>query len=68
MANVVKPTWFGREVTVLLVNGKSVVGELAEILDNYIVLNTKGGEMQIMVHAIIAIRPGTAHAAEHEDA
>jgi ferredoxin-fold anticodon binding domain-containing protein len=57
MANVVKSSWFGRQVNVLLVSGKSVVGELAEVTDNYIVLNTKSGELQVMVHAIVAIRP-----------
>ena len=57
MASVVKATWFGRQVNVLLVSGKSVVGELAEVTDNYIVLDTKSGELQVMVHAIIAIRP-----------
>ena len=57
MANVVKSSWFGRQVSVLLVSGKSVVGELSEVSDNYIVLTTKTGELQVMVHAIVAIRP-----------
>ena len=57
MANVVKASWFGRKLDVLLVSGKSVVGELAEVSDSYIVLNTKDGELQVMVHAIMVIRP-----------
>ncbi len=57
MANVVKPAWFGREINVLLVSGKSVVGELTDVADHYVVLNTKTGELQVMVHAIVAIRP-----------
>lgn len=57
MANVVKPTWFARNVNVLLTTGKSVSGEVMETCDSYIVLNTKAGEVQVMVHAIAVIYP-----------
>ena len=57
MASIVKSSWFGKQVSVLLVSGKSVAGELSEVSDHYIVLTTKAGEMQIMAHAIVAIRP-----------
>ncbi len=58
MANVVKVGWFGKNVSVLMVNGKTLTGELAEVAENYIVLNVGAPpvEMEIMVHAIIAIR------------
>jgi len=57
MANVVKPAWFGRQVTVMLSTQKTVAGELAEVSEHYIILNTAAGERQIMVHAIVAIWP-----------
>ncbi len=57
MASVVKPAWFGREVTVTLTTGKTVTGELTEVSPTYIILNTKAGEKQVMVHAIITIWP-----------
>jgi len=57
MANVVKSAWFGRQVTVMLVTEKAVTGELIEVSEHYVVLNTKVGEKQIMVHAIIAVWP-----------
>jgi len=41
---------------VLMVNGKSVTGELSEVTDNYIVLTRGGVETQIMGHAIVAVR------------
>jgi sRNA-binding regulator protein Hfq len=56
MADVVKSGWFGREVSVLMVNGKSITGELSEVCDNFLVLTRGGAEHQIMVHAIVAIR------------
>jgi len=56
MANVVKVSWFGKDVSVLMVNGKTVTGELTEVTDNYIVVNVGGVEMEVMVHAIIALR------------
>ena len=60
MANVVKSSWFGRNVQVLMVNGKRISGEITEVSDSYVVLNTNKGEIQVMVHAIIAIWPGNA--------
>lgn len=58
MPDVVKPEWFGRQITVLMVNGKSVTGELAEVSENFIVINPASGvETLIMVHSIVAIRP-----------
>jgi len=56
MAQVIKIEWFGRQISVLMVNGKSVTGELSEVTDNYIVLTRGSSETQIMVHAIIAVR------------
>ena len=60
MVNVVKSSWFGRRVKVLLVSGESVAGELTEVSDHYIVLNTEEGELQIMVHSIMTIRAAGA--------
>lgn len=58
MPGVTKPSWFGKQVTVLMTNGKSLTGELAEVSDKFIVVQPNSGvETQIMVHAIIAIRP-----------
>ncbi len=62
MANVIKPAWFARQIHILLVSGKSVTGELNEVTDNYVVLNTKDGEVQVMVHAIVAVRLADAAA------
>ena len=56
-APVVRPSWFGRQITVMLVTGKSVSGELTEVSEHYIVLTSDSGETQVMVHGIIAIRP-----------
>jgi sRNA-binding regulator protein Hfq len=56
MANVVKVDWFGKNVSVLMINGKTVTGELTEVTDNYVVLNVGAVQMEVMVHAIIAIR------------
>lgn len=56
MANVVKTGWFSRRITVLMVTGKSVTGTLDEVTDNYIVLTRDGSEVQVMCHAIVAIR------------
>ena len=65
MPDVTKPSWFGRQVTVLMSNGKSLTGELAEVSDRFIVLQPKSGvETQIMVHAIIAIRPAKGEGEE----
>ena len=61
MPGVVRPDWFGRELSVLLVSGKWVSGELTEVADHYIVLNGDGGDVQIMVRAMVAVRlAGTA--------
>ena len=56
MAQVIKTEWFGRQISVLMVNGKSVTGELSEVTDSYIVLTRGSSETQVMVHAIIAVR------------
>jgi sRNA-binding regulator protein Hfq len=56
MASSVKTGWFGRAVSVLMVNGKSAVGELTEVSEQFIVLTRNGIDTQIMVHAIVAIR------------
>ena len=57
MANVIKTGWFGRKVTVMLMNGKSTTGELTEVNDNYLVLEGENGnETVVMVHAIIAVK------------
>jgi sRNA-binding regulator protein Hfq len=57
MADVVKSGWFGRKVNVLLSNGKKVSGELTQVSEHYIVLSSQTGEVQVMTHAIILIRP-----------
>ena len=59
MARVIKPEWLVKQVSVLMVNGKSVTGELSEVSDNFIVLSRGGAETQIMVHAIVAVRLAT---------
>jgi len=56
MAGLVKIGWFGRQVSVLMVNGKSVTGELSEVSEHYIVLTRGNAETQIMAHAMVAIR------------
>lgn len=56
MAGLVKTGWFGKQITVLMVNGKSISGELSEVDDDYIVVTRNGSETQIMGHAIVAIR------------
>ncbi|MFP4176022.1 MAG: hypothetical protein ACOCTQ_01960 [Planctomycetota bacterium] len=55
-AEVVKSEWFGRELSVLLTNGKTVSGELTEVSPNFIVLDRDKGEVQVMKHAIILIQ------------
>ncbi len=57
MAAIVKTVWFGRQLNVLLVTGKSVSGELTEVTDAYIVLDRDGTEVQVMAHAIAMIVP-----------
>lgn len=56
MAGAIKAEWFGKPVTVLMMNGKSVTGELSEVTDNYIVLTVDTAQTLIMVHAIVAVR------------
>ncbi len=56
MAGLVKMGWFGRQISVLMVNGKSITGELTETSEQYIVVTRGGAETQIMAHAIVAIR------------
>jgi sRNA-binding regulator protein Hfq len=56
MAGLVKVGWFGRQISVLMVNGKSVTGELTEVSEHYIVVTRGGADTQIMAHAIMAIR------------
>ena len=58
MPNAVRASWFGRELSVMLSNGKSLSGELTEVTEHYIVLKSKNVETQVMVHAILIIRPG----------
>ncbi len=55
--NTVKPEWFGKKINVLLSNGKQIAGELNEAGQNYLILQTEDGEMQVMVNAVILIRP-----------
>ena len=57
MAGIVKTEWFGTQVTVLMVNGKSVTGELSETSENYIVLTRGASPIQIMAGAIVMIVP-----------
>jgi len=58
MADVVKRGWFGRKVHVVLMNGKSINGEMTEVTDNYIIIEPEGKKpTQVMVHAIVALRP-----------
>ena len=56
MPGAVRSSWFGRELSVLLVSGKWVSGELTEVTDHYIVLSSDGGDTQIMVHAMVVVR------------
>lgn len=56
MAQVIKTEWFGKQLSILMANGKTVTGELSEVTENYIVLTRGTTETQIMVHAIIAVR------------
>jgi len=64
MVSVVKTQWFGKQISVLMINGKTVTGELAEVTEDYVVLHVGGVQMQIMVHAIIAIRLATGKEAQ----
>ena len=57
MAGLVKIGWFGKQISVLMINGKSITGELSEVGEQYIVITRNGSDTQIMAHAIVAIRP-----------
>jgi len=63
MAGLVKIGWFGKQISVLMVNGKSITGELTEVGEQYIVITRNGSDTQIMASAIVAIRA----AGEKED-
>jgi len=54
--NVVKATWFGQCIRVVMLNGKAIQGDLTEVSECYIVLEVEGVATQIMVHAIAVIR------------
>ena len=54
--NIVKQEWFGKNISVLLTSGKKIAGELSEVTPAYLVLDGKGGETQVMAHAIVLIR------------
>ncbi|MHC4481273.1 MAG: hypothetical protein ACYS8K_02540 [Planctomycetota bacterium] len=56
MASSIKAEWFGKQISILLVNGKSLVGELSEVTDDYVLLTSDVGQTQVMVHAIVAVR------------
>jgi len=56
MAGLIKVGWFGRQINVLMVNGKSISGELTEVSEHYIVVTRAGSETQIMAHAVVAVR------------
>ena len=56
MPGVVKTQWFGKQVSVLMMNGKSLSGELSEVTDRYVVLTVGAVETQVMAHAIMAIK------------
>lgn len=62
MANVIKTEWFGKQISVVMVNGKTVSGELSEVSDNYIVLTRDKGEVQIMVGAMVMVAPAAEKA------
>jgi small nuclear ribonucleoprotein (snRNP)-like protein len=56
MAGLVKVGWFGRQVSVLMINGKSITGELTEVSEHYVVITRAASDTQVMAHAIVAIR------------
>jgi sRNA-binding regulator protein Hfq len=56
MPGIVRTAWFGKQISVLMVNGKTVSGELSEVTDRYIVLRVGNSQTQVMDHAIVAIR------------
>ena len=64
MANVVRGGWFGTQVSVLLVNGKTITGEVAEVTDHYVVLSRGNSEVQIMGSAIVLVAPSEKQPSE----
>jgi len=64
MGNVVRGGWFGRQVSVLLVNGKTIAGEVTEVTDHYVVLSRKNSEVQIMGSAVVLITPSEKQSSE----
>ncbi len=54
--DIIKPGWFGRNVSVLLTTGKQISGELSEVGQSYLIINTNGSDVQVMVHAIALVR------------
>jgi len=56
MGNVLRGGWFGRQVSILLVNGKTVGGEVSEVTDHYIVLTRPGKpDVQVMGTAVVLV-------------
>jgi sRNA-binding regulator protein Hfq len=55
-ANVVKGDWFGQRVRAVMLTGKGLEGELTEVSEHYIILESDGVATQVMVHAIAVIR------------
>ena len=53
MATVLRSDWFGRQVSVLLVNGKTISGEVSEVTEHYVVLTRGKSDVQIMGSAIV---------------
>lgn len=64
MGNVVRGGWFGRQVSVLLVNGKTIAGEVTEVTEHYVVLSRSNSEVQIMGSAIVLIAPSEKQSSE----
>ncbi len=60
ITNIIKPEWFGKNISVLLTNEETFEGELTEVGEKYLVIKTAEGELQVMVHAIVTIRLGEA--------
>ena len=56
MTGIIRTEWFGRQISVLLTTGKTLTGELSEVTDTYLVLDRESGQVQIMGHAVVAVR------------
>jgi sRNA-binding regulator protein Hfq len=57
MPESLRASWFGRPVVVLMMNGKSISGTVAEATDAYLVLSdARDVETQVMTHAIAAVK------------